>query len=216
MRSGRRPLCSAPGCPVNCNNCNICAKKDKVHLVFSAKFFYNLSMIAVKILDIKNFTAGFLTGTWLDSYELAEGSVTTFCTMTIDGTRQAEFYGADDTEETEEEGQEEQPAQNLVAWKDVRPYCFDFIKGKRLPLAFKFVLFFPHGQIPSFLDHYKIQLDPATVRGLCINLRYDAVGLVLTTGTSISTFTMDKTLDHTWDAYVRAWLHFHKVAFEEM
>ena len=191
----------------------------KVLLVFGTDSFYNQSMIALKILDIKNFTAGFLTGTWLDSYELAEASITTFCTMSIDGTRQKDFFGDGGEEAETSDGDAVRAGRTslpLTPWRDIKPICFAFIRGKKLPLGFKFVFFFPHEQLPSFLDHYNVDMEPGSVRGLCMNLRYDSGGLILTTGTSVSQFTMDRTLDHTWDTYVRAWLRYHRVAAEEM
>lgn len=49
-------------------------------------------MVVFKILDVKKFMSGFLAGTMLDSYRMASGSITTFCTFRIDGTYHAEFF----------------------------------------------------------------------------------------------------------------------------
>ena len=43
---------------------------------------------------------------------------------------------------------------------------------------------------------------PADVFGLYLNLQYDGSHVTCTTGTSLRTFTMDKSLDRVWDEMV--------------
>ena len=48
-------------------------------------------------------------------------------------------------------------------------------------------------------------------RKMCIRDRYDGGNLVLTTGTSLRFFTLDKSLDHLWDEFVAAFLKEKKI-----
>jgi hypothetical protein len=168
-------------------------------------------MIALKILDIKTFMAGFLVGHLLDRYQLTDGSVTTFCTFTIDGAFQKDFYQnslSTDSETAPPAASDgaDSPARPYVLWKEVKDLCFSIIKGKRTPLAFKFVFYYPEEETAAFLNKNGIPASKEGAYGLCLNLRFDRTGLYLTTGVSMKTFSMDRTVDHAWDQYVRDFL----------
>lgn len=51
------------------------------------------------------------------------------------------------------------------------------------------------------------------IGGLILNIRYDSAGLFCTTALSLNLFTMDKSLEHTWDQMVRKFLIKQAVAF---
>ncbi|MFR4454409.1 MAG: DUF5721 family protein [Blautia hansenii] len=55
-------------------------------------------MIALQIVDLKDFMSKLLIGSTFDSFWLCEASVTTFATFTIDGTLHTDFY---DTQEAQ-------------------------------------------------------------------------------------------------------------------
>ena len=54
------------------------------------------------------------------------------------------------------------------------------------------------------------------INGLFMNLRYEKENLNIITGTSIKTFTLDKTLDQVWDGYVKDFLKYYEIAVEEI
>ena len=149
-------------------------------------------MIALRILDIKKLTAALLIRDAFDDYLLTEGMITTFCTFQIDGRLEKEFY-------PEAEGQK---ASLYIRWKMVKQLCFDIIRGKKTPLAFRFVLFYPEEKLAEFLKRDEISVNPANVAGLCINLRFDGTNLLLTSGTSMKSFTTDRSCDIAWDREV--------------
>lgn len=161
-------------------------------------------MIARKISDVRKFMSGFLIGTMLDNFHLAEAAITTFCTFTIDGRLERRFFGEDTADQTEN-AKTRGPA-DLVAWKDVKSRCFDLIRGKRTPLFFRFVFFSSEESATALLRQNGLTLPEDQIPGLCLNLRYSGTELYLTTGTSYRTFTMDKTADRIWDDYVDAFL----------
>ncbi len=142
----------------------------------------------------------------LDHYQLIEGSITTFCTFTIDGTWQKDFFDSD----------AEDADRAFVPWENCKDYCFSLIKGKRAPLAFKFVFYYPADQVASLLSHYDITVPEEESYGLCINLRFDANGLSLTTGVSKKQFSLDRSVDHAWDSYLMSFLKHYQITAEEM
>ncbi len=168
-------------------------------------------MIALKILDENKFMAGFLKGSMLDHYQLVEGTITTFCTFSIDGLWQDDFFNHENV--PHEEGEE---SRQFTPWEDVKEFCFSIIKGKRKPLAFKFVFFYPSEKVEELLLHYGIHLKAEDEFGLCINLRFDVNGLVMTSGVSKKVFSLDKSVDQAWDSYLRSFLKHYLIASQEL
>ena len=81
---------------------------------------------------------------------------------------------------------------------------FQIIRGKRTPLGFKIVLALPEDQIPYFLTtHGLTGYRPEEIRGLYLNFHYDGHHLQCITGTSLNTFTMDKSIEREWDQEVK-------------
>ena len=101
-------------------------------------------MIALNVLDIKPFMKHFLVGNTFDAFDLSEGSVTTFCTFSIDGTYMKDFDDSD--------GENEDPGHACIPWARIREHVFSLMRGKRTPLAFKFVFMLPKKAVPRFLE----------------------------------------------------------------
>ena len=164
-------------------------------------------MIALNVLDIKPFMKHFLVGSTFDSFDLSEGSVTTFCTFSIDGTYMKEFDDSD--------GENEDTDRAFIPWSRVREHVFTLIRGKRTPLAFKFVFMLPKKAVPRFLEKSGIAMDASEVTGLFLNVSFRSRKLMLTTGTSLRTFTMDRTVDNAWDSYILGFLKSREIAAEK-
>ena len=59
-------------------------------------------------------------------------------------------------------------------------------------------------------------INPEDINGLFINIRYSDSGLTLVTGTSVRTFTLDKSLEHAFDSYVKVFLETSGINYEEI
>ena len=156
-------------------------------------------MIALQIADIRVFMKKLLLSETFDRFLLLEGSITTFNTFEIDGTLQKAYYSAEEQDQIED--------RSLSLWSEVRPFCFELIKGT-FQLAASNVI--------RLLAQTGIDLPPEQIRGLLMNLRYDGHTLTCTTGTSLSVFTLDKKLDHAWDDMVRKYFHQQEIPFQQM
>ena len=163
-------------------------------------------MLALQIADIKTFMKQLLLSDSFDRFLLLEGSITTFNTFRIDGSLQKSFFTAEE--------QEHLADRSLSFWGEVRPFCFELIKGKKTPLSFRFTFQLSSPNVIKLLHQTGIQIPPDQVRGLLINLRYDGHTLLCTTGTSLTVFTMDKKLDHAWDDMVRKYFRQMGIPFE--
>ena len=110
---------------------------------------------------------------------------------------------------------EENQMEELSSWKMIRPYCFSLIKGKKLPGSFQIVLQMPPQAVDKFVTGHQMPLKADQVNGLYLNIRYEEGKLFCVTGTSVSIFTLDKTLDMEWDQAVRSFLKKNEIIFQE-
>ena len=164
-------------------------------------------MIALKIEDMQQCTARLFMGETFDHFLIREAEIITFNVFTIDGHIRQGYYSEEELEENQLE--------ELSSWKMIRPYCFSLIKGKKLPGSFQIVLQMPPQAVEKFVAARQMPLRADQVNGLYLNIRYEEGKLFCVTGTSVSFFTLDKTLDSEWDQAVRSFLKKNEIIFEE-
>ena len=167
-------------------------------------------MIALQILDVKEFTKHLFLGNVFHPFLLTEATVTTSYTTTIDGSLHKNFY----TEE--EQDSLKLGDRDYSTWEEVQPFCFSLIKGKHTPLYFKMIFQLTHDDIEKFLKASGVPMTTEDVFGLFLNITFDGSALICTTGTSIRTFTLDKTLDNSWDIWIITFLKEHGIATEKI
>ena len=165
-------------------------------------------MIALKITNVKNFMAKLLTQDVFQNFLLEEASITTYNTFIIDGHLMEAFY---DTEEWKERAH---PEYEFSEWSTMRPVCFDLIKGKHTPLAFRLTLHLKPELMETVLDIAQTNVFPSQMKSFVLNIRYDRENLVLTSATAFQTFLMDKTPDMLWDTYLRKFLDTQEIDYE--
>lgn len=153
-------------------------------------------MIAVQIQDIKDFMSKLLLGNAFDSFWLSEASITTSVSYTIDGFLHPEFYYTQEAELLQEEGR------TYALWRDMKPFCFSVIKGKKTPLSFKIVFMLSKKNTQKLLASSKLSYQLEDIFGLFVNFQFDGQHLTCTTGTSLKTFSLDKSLDRVWDEMI--------------
>ena len=161
-------------------------------------------MTAIEINDVKGFMGKLLASDTFDDYLILEAVITKANTFTIDG-RLNEEYLADisegDTSADEGAGDSARGAR-LQTWGNVRSICYELIKGKTLPVYMKVVLQLSDAAASEVIARSGAGLAPADVAGLYVNITYDRRELRCVTGTSLRTFTMDKSLEREWDETV--------------
>lgn len=166
-------------------------------------------MTSFQITEIKNFMAALLTNETFDSFLLEEASITTFNTFHIDGRLVADFYNK------EEEDISFLSEYAFSHWKEMRPICFQLIKGKKTPVSFKFTFQLRPASLKKLLEQGDTNLTEKDVKSFVLNVKYESGLLSLITATSTYTFLMDKSADTIWDNAMRQFLISHQIAFEE-
>lgn len=151
-------------------------------------------MIALQIEEMKDFTAKLLLRNTFDRFYLSKASITTGTTLTLDGHLNKSYYDDVDTKD-------EYATRTYAYWSECKELAFSRIKGKRLPLSFQFVMV-ANEQITAELCTRSKQYTPEQIAGLFLNIQYDGTAISCITGTSLHTFSLDKTMEQLWDQYI--------------
>lgn len=167
-------------------------------------------MIALQMLDIKDFMSKLLIGNAFDPFWLSEASITTSVTYTLDGALHPDFFDTEEKEALDAEGR------TYALWRDLKPFCFSIMKGKKTPLHFKIVFLLSQKNVEKLLRDHPTGLTKEEIFGLFVNFQYDGTYLTCTTGTSIKTFTLDKTLEHVWDELIQKFFRQQKIPYEQL
>ena len=152
-------------------------------------------MKAFTIDNTKVFMTQLLTKDTFDDFLLEEAVIKTYNTFTIDGRIVPEFF--DDYEFGYE----------FSEWKDIKPICFDLIKGKQIPVSFHFVLQLKPEKIEQILRDGDSSFSSDSVKSFTLNIRFANNEITAVTATSLKTFIMDKTADEIWDNYMEAFIN---------
>lgn len=164
-------------------------------------------MKAYQIKDIKNFMGKLLLEEAFDCFLLAEGSITTSNLFVIDGHIVKDFFDDRDASLL--------PSYEFSEWKNLRPLCFELIKGRRTPVNFRFVLHLKPQMVEAILQKGEAAVSSSDVRAFVLNIKYDDGMLTCITATAFYTFLPDKTPDRLWDEYISRFFAAKGISFEE-
>ncbi len=165
-------------------------------------------MTALTISDIRNFMRQLFALETFDRFRLEEAVIKTYVTFTIDGGYEPGFFRNEDQTEGEGDKTEQPEEVPYVSWGKIRPAVFDLIKGKNTPLFMKLVL---HADPARFPDLPEAE----NITALLLMVRFDASGLLLTTGVNQRTFSMSRESDAFWDETVRRALTKAGISYEQ-
>ena len=187
-------------------------------------------MLSVEINDVKGFMGKLLASDTFDQYLILEAVITKANTFTIDGRLNEEYLsdlneGVNSADGSGSETSEEEKRRALTgegsygaacfgtgdssgfprlqSWGNVRQFCYELVKGKTLPVYMKVVLQLSRQDTEKLLARSGAVLSISDVAGLYLNISYDRKGLRCVTGTSLLTFTLDKSIEHEWDETIK-------------
>lgn len=157
-------------------------------------------MISLQIEQKKLFMNQLLLSEYFDAFLLSEAAFVTYSTFHIDGKLQKSYYSSEEQEELHLD------EQDYSTWKQIRPFALSLIKGTHTPLSFRIIFRLSKKNTEKLLLDSGLPFTAADVDGLYLNLHFQGQSLTCTTGTSLRTFTLDKSLDHLWDDKVKKYL----------
>ncbi len=165
-------------------------------------------MILCKITDKKDFMGKLLTSDCFDSFLLKEASLHTFVSFQIDGHINKAFFQTMETE------QDTSFTYEYSQWKDIRPFCFDLIKGKRTPTKFTFILYLKPEAMNAMFEQADISFANSLIQNLVLNIRFEHGEMTITTGVDYTDFTMEKQAQQLWDQTTTKFLYKKGIVFE--
>lgn len=165
-------------------------------------------MTAFEIKDIKQFMNRLLGSNIFDNFLLSEAMIVSNITYQLDGALQKSFYTE---EQLEELGIKDM---TYVPFSLVRTNCFDLIKGKNVPLSFRFVFLLSPDNMANTIARSHSNFRTEDIAGMFINLNYRGGKLTCTTGISYKTFSLEKTLEQEWDVLVEAFFKKNQIEIE--
>ena len=165
-------------------------------------------MISLSIKDTKNFMSQLLVKNTFDTLYISEADIATSVTFSINGLINKDYY-------TQEE-YEQLTHKKYSLWSDIKPVCFNLIKGKKVPASMKLVFIFPDSLCKHIISDYSLAYSLPDINALCINIKYFNGCVTITTGTSLNMFTMDKSVDTAFDDYIKKHLYNAGIDYEEL
>jgi len=167
-------------------------------------------MLALQITSLKNFMNHLLAGNTFDIFLLEEASVTTANIYQIDGHLQKDFLSEDEMEERTA------CARDFALWSEMKGLCFQLIKGKRTPLAFKFVLRLQPAYLEQILAKANCSITASQINAFVLTVKYDGEKASLTTGCAYHTFLMSHEADEIWDRNLMQYLDKKEISYEKL
>lgn len=165
-------------------------------------------MLSLTVKDTKNFMSQLLIKDTFDRLFLSKAIIKTACCVNIDGELNKDFFSKEEWDNLTEK--------KYSHWASIKPFCFQLIKGNKVPSYMKIVFVMPCNTTQTILTDNNIELTPDDINGLFINLKYQDGKLLIVTGTSIKIFSLDKTLEQSFDTYVKNFLFSNGIDFEEI
>ena len=153
-------------------------------------------MISLLITDQKDFTGKLFGGETFDKFIVAEAEFVTAFRTTI------HCSGAD--------AEDQLP----VTWAAVRPVAYRLLQGNKLPRRFRVSLRLTDEAAARTAASFGLDPDEEPP-ALFMNVHYERGALRLVTGCSRKTFTLDRTLDESWDEAVKKYLSLRQIMFDQ-
>lgn len=165
-------------------------------------------MISLNITDTKSFMSNLLIKDIFDRFLLVSADISTANTFTINGELNKPFFSDDELNSLKDT--------RYSFWCSIKPFCYSLIKGNKVPLSMKIVFMLSEYDADAFLCTPDLSSYSQDISGLFINVRYSNGVVNIVTGTALKSFTLDKTLEHAFDNYVRCFLDEAGINFEEL
>lgn len=140
------------------------------------------------LLETKTCMNHILLRKTFDSFAFIEGEIITANKYNIDGKLHPNYF-------------DQKPDPIYSSWYEIKEYCLSIIKGKRTPLSFHLVFALSKEQIIDFIKGSNLNHREEEISGLYFNFRFDGTKLYLVTGTTLTNFTLDKTIEKSFDDY---------------
>lgn len=165
-------------------------------------------MISLAIEDQHRFMAELLTGSAFDRFLCIKAEIARNVTWSIDGRLNVDFFDSYQQQAVQ--------AQEYAGWVNLKANVYQILQGRQAPLGMSLVLKLSSESTAKLIESSGTSLTQDQVGGLFINIHYNSEGLNLTTGSSATVFTLDRSLDHSFEELVQKLLADSDIAFSKL
>lgn len=165
-------------------------------------------MLSLQIKDTKTFMSNLLVKDTFDSLLLVSAELAMAYTFTLNGSVNKSFFTDDEYNSLDNK--------HYSFWHNIKPFCYSFIKGSRVPSGMKIIFAMPADIVSDIIRVSDTSISTEQIEGLFINIRYKDNTALITTGASLKTFTLDRTIEHTFDDYICRMLDKSQIDYEPM
>lgn len=151
-------------------------------------------MKSFEIEDAKEYLSLLFTNEKFNSFYMLEASVKSDITYFFRGELNASYnVQSDETDKN---------SSKHIKWASIKDIIMSIVLKEELPIEIKLCLMFNRDNIESLIEKNNLPFSIEDVSNLSINIYYSNKNMVITTGTALNKFTMDKSLEHIWDETV--------------
>ena len=155
-------------------------------------------MKAIEIDNVKKMVEMLLSSDFFGEMLLYKAEVRGAYDISMDGNINPDFFDSDDLAFHEKEISE-----GYVTWANSRNLFYQALRGKNLPISFNITLIVPKSDNEKILKKYNENIDVSDLSSLSLNVIYDREKMIVTSGTSMKFFTMDRSIEMIWDDIVQ-------------
>jgi len=152
-------------------------------------------MLVARVENTKDFMSQLLKKEVFNSFQVRTLSITTFTTFDINGVLNKPYLDNFNEE------------RNYCLWNELQPYALEIIKGNKSP---------KHIKIVFSAGNHLINIVSPKASALFININFDENRLIVTSGLSLKTFELDKSIEFIWDEWVNQFFHRNGINFLEI
>ena len=174
-------------------------------------------MVVLEIADVKDFMGKLLLQEVFDNFLVEEAEIKKYATFRVDGFRNRSWDAEEQSQTSgQEEGREDEDplADRYVTWKELRPTIKTLIQDKKAPSSFHMTMMLNRENRKKILSSAGNPVPEEQLGGLLVNLRYEGGTALLITGTAMKGFSLDRTLEQTWDRDLQVFLKHYGIACE--
>lgn len=166
-------------------------------------------MFVFQITEIRDFTTKLFIGNTFDWFEVTVAEFQTACHFKLDGRLRADYYDDDRKQKLLESNRQ------FIFWNEVKPLCYQIIKGRRTPLSFRVALNVSR-QVPGLQNVLERAAASGSVSSLNIRFEFSNNKVIGATGVSMSSFSSDRTIEYLWDEAALAFLRSGEILVEKL
>lgn len=154
--------------------------------------------------------------TVFDQFLLSEAVIVTGNTYTIDGHINRDFYSDEDIETLRQQAADNGRiySDRMARWEALKSFCYECIKGRRTPLSFKICFCLAPENVNRFLLSIDTSISSDQINSLNVNIKYDGSTLTCTTAVSLNVFTMDRSMEQSFDDMFGRFLTAHGYEYD--